>query len=152
VLVQPGDRAPSFQLPDASTGGDVTDPWRDGPTVLAFFKVSCPVCQMAAPKVQAFADAGVRVTAIGEDPPRALAAYADRYGQRVPTVSEPPPYQVSAAYGITAVPTIFLVGQDGVVQETVGGWDRQRWNALAAAAGAPAVSTEGDGLPSFRPG
>ncbi len=148
----PGERAPTFILPDAVTGEDVTDPWTEGDVVLAFFKVTCPVCQMAAGKVQALADAGVRVTAIGEDPPPALAAYAERYGQRVPTVSEPRPYRVSDAYGISVVPTLVLVGADGVVRDKVVGWDRERWNALAAAAGAPPVSREGDGLPSFRPG
>jgi peroxiredoxin len=147
-----GDRAPSFYLDDIASGEQVSNPWTGGPVVLAFFKVTCPVCQMVAPKVQALADAGVRVTAIGEDPPAALSAYAARYGQQVPTVTEPPPYRVSAAYGITAVPTLFLVDEDGTVRAKVGGWDREGWNALAAAAGAPPVSTEGDGLPIYRPG
>ena len=149
---QPGDLAPTFILPDIATDEDVTNPWSDGQVVLAFFKVSCPVCQLAAPKVQALADGGVRVTAIGEDPAPALVKYAERYGQRVPTVSEPRPYRVSDAYGIHTVPTLVLVGEDGVVRDKVVGWDRQKWNALAAAAGAPPVSKEGDGLPSFRPG
>ena len=55
AMLVPGDRAPSFNLPDIDTGDPVSDPWRDtdAPTVLAFFKVTCPVCQMAAPMVQA---------------------------------------------------------------------------------------------------
>ncbi len=147
-----GAAAPSFTLPDAGTGAAVADPWRDGPLVLAFFKVSCPVCQMAAPKVQALAQGGARVLAVGQDPPDKLAAYAARHGQRVPTVTEPAPYLVSSAYAITAVPTLFLVGADGVIADAVGAWDRARWNALAVAAGGRAVSTDGDGLPAFRPG
>ncbi len=147
-----GDRAPSFYLPDATTDETVSNPWQDGPVVLAFFKVTCPVCQMVAPMVQALADAGVRVVAIGEDPSPKLRAYADRYGQKVPTVSEPPPYRVSTAYGVSAVPTVFLVDEEGVIKEAVGSWDRERWNRLAAAAGARPISHEGDGLPSFRPG
>src|SRR5213592_2818571 len=55
-----GDHALSLELPDAATGESVTDRWREGPVVLAFFKTTCPVCQMAAPKVQALAEAGVR--------------------------------------------------------------------------------------------
>ena len=152
VPAAPGDRAPTFVLPDIATGEDVTNPWTDGPVVLAFFKVSCPVCQMAAPKVQALADGGLRVVAIGEDPAAALATYAERYGQGVPTVSEPRPYRVSDAYGLVSVPTLVLVGEDGIVQEKVVAWDRAKWNALATAAGGPPVSKEGDGLPSFRPG
>ncbi len=155
MVRQPGETAPTFRLDDVDTGELVTNPWQDGdgaPVAIAFFKVTCPVCQMAAPVVQALADAGVRVTAIGEDPAPALRAYAERWGQRVPTVSEPPPYRVSGAYGVRTVPTVFLVGADGVVIRTAQGWDREGWNAVATAAGAPPVSHDGDGLPSFRPG
>ncbi|MCA1692174.1 MAG: peroxiredoxin family protein [Acidimicrobiales bacterium] len=152
MLAAPGVRAPSFTLNRADSGRPVSDPWDAGAVVLAFFKVTCPTCQLAAPKVQALSDAGVRVTAIGEDPPPALAKFAQRFGQRVPTLTEPAPYPVSRAYGISAVPTLVLVGEDGVVQDAVPGWDRDGWNRLAAAAGAPPVSVEGDGLPSFRPG
>jgi peroxiredoxin len=150
--LQPGDKVRSFTLPDAATGEPVSDPWRDGPVVLAFFKVTCPVCQLTAPKVQALADGGARVVAIGQDPSPRLAAYAERYGQRVTTLSEPPPYLVAGAYGVRAVPTLFLVDADGLLVDAVAGWDRTGWNRVAAAAGASAVSREGDGLPSFRPG
>jgi peroxiredoxin len=151
-MLSPGDPAPTFILDDAETGEQVTDPWEQGPVVLAFFKVTCPVCQLVAPKVDALARAGVRVVAIGEDPAPALRAYAERYGQRVQTVTEPPPYRVSTAYGVRSVPTLFLVDGDGDVQAAVPGWDREGWNALAAAAGVAPISAEGDGLPVFRPG
>ena len=152
VLLSPGDRAPTFILDDAGTGEQVTNPWRHGDTVVAFFKVTCPVCQLVAPKLKALADGGARVMAIGQDPAPALVAYAERHDQRVPTVTEPPPYRVADAYGITAVPTVFLVGEDGTVKQVVGGWDRAKWNQLAAAVGAPALSADGDGLPPYRPG
>ena len=150
----PGETAPTFRLDDVDTGDLVTNPWQDGdgPVAIAFFKVTCPVCQMAAPMVQALADAGVRVTAIGEDPAPTLRAYARQWGQRVPTVTEPPPYRVSEAYGVRTVPTVFLVGADGVILETAQGWDREKWNAVAAHVGAQPISHEGDGLPVFRPG
>lgn len=151
-VLSPGARAPSFTLPDASTGAPVTDPWTERPTVLAFFKVTCPVCRMVAPKVAALARGGARVVGIGEDPPAALRRYAREEGQDVPTLSEAAPYPVSSAFGIMSVPSIFLVEADGTVAEAVGGWDRDRWNALAAAAGGGPISEEGDGLPTFRPG
>lgn len=152
-MLSPGSPAPSFALPDAASGATVADPWHHGATVVAFFKVTCPVCQLVAPKIQALADAGLRVTAIGQDPPPKLAAYADRFGQRVQTLSEAPPYAVSNAWGISSVPTVFLVGTDGVVQDVSGAWSRDAWNRIATAAGAPGpISTDGDGLPPFRPG
>ena len=151
-MLNHGDPAPSFTLADATTGVEISDPWRDGDVVLAFFKTTCPVCHMAAPKVQALADAGVRVVAVGEDPPEKLSRYADDHGQRVPTVTEPAPYPVSAAYGLRTVPTLLRIGEDGNVQDAVESWDRERWNEFAVAAGGTPVSDERDGLPAFRPG
>ncbi len=151
-MLSAGDRAPSFALPDAATGDVVSDPWGEGRTVLVFFKVSCPVCHMVAPKVTALAEAGVRVLAVGQDPPAKLQAYATDKGQAVPTVSEVAPYPVSSSFGISSVPTLFDVGADGMVLDAVAAWDRERWNAVATAHGAPPVSFEGDGLPPFRPG
>ena len=151
-MIRPGQPAPSLSLPDIDGAGTVDDPWRRGPVVLAFFKTTCPVCQMTAPKVRAMADSGARVLAVGQDPPPRLVAYRDRFDQRVPTVSEAPPYEVATAYGVAAVPSLFLVGADGVLADAVGGWDRERWNRVATAAGGAPVSTDDDGLPAFRPG
>lgn len=151
-MLSPGDPAPSLALPDAVTGELVTDPWTDGRTVLLFFKVSCPVCHMVAPKVTALADAGVRLVAIGQDPPATLVTYAEAKGQSVPTLSDVAPYPVSSAYGISSVPTLFDVEPDGTVADAVRAWDRERWNAVAAAHGVRPVSDEGDGLPPYRPG
>ncbi|HEX2192541.1 MAG TPA: redoxin domain-containing protein [Acidimicrobiales bacterium] len=151
-MLEVGARAPSFTLPDAFSGVPVTEPWADGPAVLAFFKVTCPVCKMVAPKLTALAEGGARVLAIGQDPPAALVRYAGEHGQHVPTVSEAAPYRVSSAYGVFSVPSLFVVEPGGVVADAVAGWDRDRWNAVAAAVGARAVSADGDGLPVFRPG
>jgi peroxiredoxin len=151
-MLSAGDRAPSFSLPDAVTGDAVADPWVDGRAVLVFFKVSCPVCHMVAPKVTALAGSGVRVLAVGQDPPPKLVAYAEEKGQAVPTVSDVAPYPVSSSFGIASVPTLFDIGPDGVVLDAVAAWDRERWNTVAAAHGVPPLSREGDGLPPFRPG
>ena len=50
----------------------------DGPTAVFFYKVTCPVCQMAAPKAQGF-EAGYpgRIVGVGEDPPDKLDAFAN---------------------------------------------------------------------------
>ncbi|MDQ4069265.1 MAG: hypothetical protein M3203_07315, partial [Actinomycetota bacterium] len=78
--------------------------------------------------------------------------YASRYGQQVPTVTEAAPYPVSSAFDVEAVPTLYLVGDDGRVKDSVAGWDREGWNRVAQASGGPPVSDEGDGLPVYRPG
>lgn len=151
-MLAPGDKAPSFALPDATTGNLVCDPWTDGPTVVAFFKTTCPVCQMVGPKLTALVEAGAAVIGVGQDPPARLQAYASNYGQHIPTVSESPPYELSTAFGIAVVPTLFRVGVAGVIEDAVVSWDRDRWNRLAESLGIPAISDESDGLPLFRPG
>ena len=152
-MLSTGDKAPSFTLPAVEGGGPVTDPWTEGKTVLAFFKVSCPVCKMVAPMLTKLSEGGARVVAVGEDPPEAIAQYNETQGQRVPSLSQPPPYEVSAAYGLEAVPTVFLVGADGGIERAIAGWNRDIWNELAASVGlAEPLSTPDDGLRPFRPG
>jgi thiol-disulfide isomerase/thioredoxin len=151
-VIGAGELAPAINLRDIDSQEEVVEPWTEGPTIIAFFKVTCPVCKMAAPKIAALAESGARVVAVGEDPTPALATFRDQFAQRVPTVSEPAPYEVSEAYGVRSVPSLVLVGPDGVVVDSAGAWDREKWNALSQAAGGGAVSDESDGLPPFRPG
>jgi peroxiredoxin len=153
VVLQAGDKAPSFTLPAVDGGGPVTDPWTEGTTVLSFFKVSCPVCKMVAPMLTKLSEGGVRVVAVGQDPPETIAGFIDAEGQRVPTVSEPAPFEVSESFGLEAVPSIFLIGPDGEILQAIPGWSRDLWNAMAEAAGMDEpLSTPDDGLRPFRPG
>ena len=152
-MLSVGDKAPSFTLPAVEGGGEVTDPWTEGPTVVAFFKTNCPVCKMVAPMLTKLSEGGARVVAIGEDPPGDITTYSEAYNQRVPALSQGEPYSVSSAYGLEAVPTIFLVGEDGQIQQAIAGWNRDIWNALAADLGvSEPLSTPDDGLRPFRPG
>ncbi|HEY7280353.1 MAG TPA: hypothetical protein VID47_02060 [Actinomycetota bacterium] len=125
---------------------------------LFFYKVTCPVCQMAAPVSQQLEAAyPSTVAGIGEDPEDKLARFAGEYGWSFDSTPDLPPYDVSEAYGIRVVPTFVLVSEGRVV-DVVESWDRDAWNGfssrLAGLTGrdATVVSTAGDGLPSFRPG
>jgi len=130
-----------------------------GPVLVAFYKVTCPVCQMAAPVVDAIAAAVPgRVVGVGQDPPAKLAAFAADHGMSsVPAVEDPPPYVASDAYEIASVPTLFLVN-DGVVDDVVEAWDRDGFNRVAARLAELSgvepvvVSDESDGRPPFKPG
>jgi thiol-disulfide isomerase/thioredoxin len=138
-------RAPSF------------DP-AEGPKVVFFYKVTCPACQMAAPKVQGFEEAYPgRIIGVGQDPKDKLLAFSREFGMTFRCVPDVDPYDISNQWGIRVVPTTFLVEGDGIV-ETVESWDRDGLNGLskrlADMTGAEyrPISNLGDGLPPFRPG
>jgi peroxiredoxin len=144
-----GSRAPA--IPGVDFGS--------GPLALFFYKVTCPVCQIAAPKVQGFERSYPgRIVGIGQDPEDRLGSFGREYGMTFRSQSDLPPYDVSNAYGIEVVPTTFLVDGDGTILEGVESWDREGLNqlskALAAATGSPfaEISNPSDGLPPFRPG
>jgi peroxiredoxin len=149
VPLEPGSSAPAIPGVDLSAG----------PTALFFYKVTCPVCQMAAPKADAFDGAYPgRIIGVGQDPPPLLREFGERHGMSFGTVADPPPYLASDVYGIEAVPTLFVVDGDGTVVETVESWDRDGYNrasrTLADLTRLPFVpiSDPADGLPAFRPG
>lgn len=130
-----------------------------GTKVLLFYKITCPVCQMAAPKYEELSRLSGRLAAIGQDPPDALEAFGHDHGFDPPTVvTDAPPYDISNAFGVRVVPTAFLIDDAGLVADVVESWDRESFNrmsrSLADLTGSDrvALSGEGDGLPSFRPG
>jgi peroxiredoxin len=131
----------------------------DGPHVLVFYKVSCPTCQVVAPAIDVFERAYPgRLYGVGQDPIRDLVRFADEFGVAFPSVSDSAPYEVSNAYEIEHVPTMFIVDAHGMVADVVESWDRAGFNrasaTLAALLGVSPVviSNPQDGLPEFRPG
>jgi thiol-disulfide isomerase/thioredoxin len=130
-----------------------------GPLALVFYKVTCPVCQMAAPKIDALARSYPgRVLGVGQDPPDELERFGREFRMDIPAVTDLPPYDVSNAYGIETVPTLFVIDGTGVVADAVVSWDRTGYNRasarLAELLGVEpvTVSDSSDGLPPFRPG
>jgi len=132
----------------------------DGAKVAVFFKINCPVCQMAAPKFdQLEAAYPGRVLGVGQDPEADIARFTDRYGMTsVPTHPDLHPYELSDAYGVRVVPTMFLLDGSDTVLDVSESWDRDGFNRithlLAEATDAEFVplSERGDGLPALRPG
>jgi len=128
--------------------------------VAIFFKINCPVCQMAAPKFEELEAAYPgRVLAVGQDPEADLARFADTHGMTsVPMHPDLHPYELSDTYGVRVVPTMFLLDGSDTVVDVAESWDREGFNRitrlLAEATDARFVplSEEGDGFPALRPG
>jgi peroxiredoxin len=108
-----------------------------GPVVAAFFKISCPVCQFTFPFLERLHKryGGDRVTFIGvsQDDARDTANFAKEYGITFPILlDDEDGYLVSNAYGLTSVPTIFLIDNDGTVKVSSMGFDRRDLETIAA--------------------
>jgi thiol-disulfide isomerase/thioredoxin len=130
----------------------------DRPALVFFYKVTCPVCVLAAPVAEKLQLAYPgRIAAVGQDPEPDLEAFARTHNWTFASLRDAPPYPMSNAYEVRVVPTLFLVDA-GSVLDVVESWDREGYNrvshGLAELIGSDAsiVSTPDDGLPSFRPG
>jgi len=101
-----------------------------GPVVLAFFKVSCPVCQYAFPYLerlfQVHKAEPVSFIGISQDNLADTEAFIKRYGVTFTVaLDDSPRYIVSNAYKLTNVPTTYLVDRDGEIQVSSVGWARK---------------------------
>jgi peroxiredoxin len=121
---------------------------------LAFFKISCPVCQMTFPYLErlhrASAGGKLRLVGVSQDPQRDTEAFLREYGITFPiALDDPERYPVSNAYGLTNVPTVFVISPAGEIERASVGWykqDIEELNAkMAQLAGKPPQ-------PVFRPG
>ena len=154
-----GTKAPDFTLPalfSDKEGGQFSlqTSLKQGPVLAVFFKVSCPTCQYAFPYIErihkANGDKKITVVGISQNDQRDTAAFLKEYGVTFPTLlDDPNGYAVSNGYGLTNVPSLFLIGQDGQIEITSVGWVKQDVedinSKLAAAQQTPP-------LPLFQPG
>ena len=163
VTIQARDKAPLFNLRDAAGNEySLAEELRKGPVVAAFFKISCPVCQFTFPFLERlFKMYGENVAtflAISQDDALDTREFCQEYGVTFPALLDDERYTVSNEYGLTNVPSIFLIGADGIVKVTSIGFDKEKLEAisseLAALAKRPsaALFRAGEIVPSYKPG
>ena len=134
--VQTGKIAPSFSLTALDGKQYSLDSLRArGPVVVAFFKISCPVCQFTFPFLQRlaerFAGKDVSVIGISQDDARNTKEFNREYGVTFPTLIDEAGYPASNAYGLTNVPTIFLIDSGGTVKVSCMGFDKAALEKIA---------------------
>jgi peroxiredoxin len=108
-----------------------------GPVVAGFFKISCPVCQFTFPFLERlykrYGGDGVAFLGISQDDARSTNKFAKEFGMTFPLlIDDESGYPVSNAYGLTNVPTIFLIDTDATVKVSSLGFDKKDLEKIAA--------------------
>lgn len=109
-----------------------------GPVVAAFFKASCPVCQFTFPFLERlykrYGGDSVTFLGIAQDDASATREFAKEFGASFPMALDEKQkgYPASNAYGLTSVPTIFLIETDGTVKISCMGFDKKDLESIAA--------------------
>jgi len=145
-----GSTAPAFELKGLDGKRfSLTDELARGPVVLVFFKASCPTCQYALPFYErlyrAYGHKGVTLVGVSQNEAKETAAFNKEFGVTFPVLLDDiRTYPVSNAYGLTNVPTIFWIAQDGEIEVSSVGWlkaDFEEINRRMAEAGKTAPAT-----------
>src|SRR5271170_6642650 len=133
-IVPPGDKAPAFELKKLTGGTESLEQiLQAGPALLAFYKIGCPVCQLSAPYLERLAQSdGLQVIGISQDDRASTEGFQQRFGAKIPTLLDQfaEGYPASNAYGISSVPTLFLVEANGRVAKSFSGFSKREFQEL----------------------
>jgi peroxiredoxin len=154
-LLAPGAPVSDFRLPLLG-GGETTlrDLISKGPALLAFFKVSCPVCQLTLPFLQRIQSSGrLPIHGVSQNDARDTLDFHHRFGVTFPSLldSEEAGFVVSNAFGISSVPTLFLIETDGSIARVIEGWSKSEVERLGALAGVKLFQPN-DSVPEWKAG
>jgi len=125
-----------------------------GPALLAFFKISCPVCQMTFPFLERiYATGRLHIFGISQNDAADTREFHTEFGVTFPTLldSEDAGFPASNDYGISSVPTMFLVEPGGVITQAMEGWRKRDIEGLAAPAAA-GLFRPGEYVPEWKAG
>jgi peroxiredoxin len=153
-MLSPGSPAPRFTLRDLDGAPhSLTELLSSGPVLLALYKISCPVCQLILPFLDRLSGGALRVVAVSQDDAAATRRFQARFGVAMLTLldREEDGYPVSNAFGITHVPTLFLIETDGTVSQVNEGFVKSELESIGARAGIPPFR-EYESVPAWKPG
>ncbi|HLY98974.1 MAG TPA: TlpA disulfide reductase family protein [Candidatus Angelobacter sp.] len=165
AALETGVRAPEIELSLTNGQGfSLMEARMLGPVVLAFFKVDCPVCQLTFPYLERMyksysASGACTMVGISQDNAADTAAFIQRCGITFPVALDPgDKYPASSAYGLTNVPSIFMISDECEIDESIVSWsksDMERLNrTLAESSGMPPaeIFPASEDVPDFKLG
>ena len=154
-MLEGGAPAPDFEL--KSTAGQVLrsgDLLQKGPALIFFFKVSCPVCQFTAPFIERLAASNkAQVIGISQDEASSTSAFNKRFGVTFPVLLDESRahYPASNGFGISTVPSMFLVEANGTIASAFSGFSKNDLETLAQRM-EQTLFQPGEKVPAFRSG
>lgn len=161
--IQAGSAAPVFAL--GSVDGEkrsLAEALKKGPVLAAFFKVSCPVCQFTFPFLEriyeSYGDGTVSFWGVSQDNVQDTREFLDEYGVKFPTLIDADGYKITKQYGLTNVPSIFLIQPDGHVHTASIGFAKKDLETMAAEVAKASGKTpqalfrNGEKVSEYKPG
>lgn len=155
---QPPHPFPHLSLPDLE-GAErpFVTAWASRPALFVFGHRDCVTTRMTLPfvdRIHRRRPPDVSVIAILQDDAASARALRQDLELDLPIRLEADPYPVAAEMGLRSVPTVMLVGTNGLIARTSEGFRRDDLEAMAREIGmAGPLFTEADaGVPARRPG
>jgi peroxiredoxin len=149
-----GTQSPQFELP-AMDGSkfSLQDALIRGSVLVVFFKISCPTCQYALPYFEriykTYGKEKLSIVGISQNDKKDTADFVRKYGVTFPVLlDDTKTFATSNAYGLTNVPTAFLISPDGEIEVSSVGWARKDFEEFARKA---ATITAQAPEPLFQP-
>jgi len=156
-MLATGSRAPSLHLKDLKGQEHTLEALlAGGPVLLAFYKESCPVCQLTLPFLERLhqgAGGTVQFVAVSQDDVRSAERFNREYGISFTTLLDESRtgYQASNAFGITHVPSCFLIEKDGTVSWALDGFSKSEIESVGHRVGV-APFQPGEYVPEWKAG
>jgi peroxiredoxin len=161
-ILRAGNAAPDFSLARLVNGAvegtaDLGQLLAGGPALLAFFKSTCPVCQMTLPFLERIhrgrTPGSLDVFGVSQDDEGTTQEFAGEFGISFPMLldTEESGYPASNAYSIAHVPSLFLVERNRTIAWSLEGFNRREILAVSSYAGMSPF-LPGENVPEWKAG
>lgn len=154
AAIEAGHKAPGFVLEGLDgQRHSLSKALEKGLVVVAFFKVSCPVCQFTFPFLErlhdTYGETKLTIWGISQDDATDTKDFCKEFDITLPMLNDDEGYPASNAYGLTNVPSIFLIEPGGKVKVSCVGFDKAQLEAIARELARFSQTTP---IPLFQPG
>ena len=153
-VLTPGTTAPAISLKDSDDRSvSLAESLKNGPVLAVFFKVSCPTCQFTFPFLERlyemYGGPTFAFLGVSQDGPGDTRGFMREFGVKFPVLIDERGYPASNQYGLTQVPTLFLIAPDGKIKISAVGFSKADLQDIAAQAARATGTAAG---PLFKPG